>query len=273
MGGTGLGLATCERLIALHGGVIEFQSEAGKGSVFTAVLPCSGKPAVGLQEEEPATLEHEQPSTITILCVDDNATHFSDIQKNLKDRNYHTAFVRSYNEALEISKNTTPDILCLDVCVPVTEGRQVADKLLQEPSVENIPAVVISVRSEENPDQKHGSRFYLPKPIKPDRLRLTMQKIGSTNLANVLVIDDDNIVKHIICNVLNNEGLNVRTASNGIEALEQLSTFTPQVILLDLMMPRMDGFTLLEHLETDPVWNEIPVGRAHSERTFYVRHK
>ncbi len=259
VGGTGLGLASCQRLIALHGGVIEFQSTPGKGSVFTAVFPCSGKQVTSPQETNLDIQQPEQASTITILCVDDGTTHFSDIQKNLKDRNYNTASLKSYNEALDISKTATPDILCLDICVPITEGRQVAKELLREPSLRNIPAMIISVRSEENSDHKPGSRIYLPKPIKPNKLLLTMQKIGSANLTDVLIVDDDDIVKHVITSVLDNKGLNVRTASNGIEALEQLSTFTPQVILLDLMMPRMDGLTLLEHLESDAVWNKIPV--------------
>ncbi len=273
-GGTGLGLALAERMIRLQGGRIDVTSEPGVGSEFTVVLP-------RVVEATPADPPAQRPASrlplpsspswtrdpgdggifpqVTILCVDDEPDALKYLQLTFEDAGYRVLTARGHDEAIEGARADRPDLICLDLSMPGKDGFAVVKSLRADPALADVPILVVSATSEESRALRAGARRYLAKPAEASALVEAVHELLGAEPGDVLVVEDDPDARRLAADALIERGLHVRTASNGREALQRLAEAVPGAVVLDLMMPVMDGFTVLFHLSQNPAWRMIPV--------------
>ena len=280
VGGTGLGLCIALQFAEMHGGRIEVESEFGEGSEFTFVLPLdvrSGS-ATNMQTTSPvshapggicgttvvsrplnATAQQDVPGGITILCVDDEPDSLELLRVSFVDAGYNVLLADGHDAAVAQARAHRPDLICLDLRMPGKDGFDVMEDLQADATLASIPVIVVSVSSSESQARAAGARYYLPKPVDVQELRTTVRHILAEGDTKILVVEDDPDALRLASTTLTAAGMDVSLATNGREALDRLSESLPSVILLDLMMPVMDGFELLDHLQRDPLYRDIPV--------------
>jgi CheY-like chemotaxis protein len=284
IGGTGLGLAISAHYVRMHGGRIDVASEFGKGTEFTVVLPILAKapPAISgprngaIPRHNGAVLEptearlrpclenHVPPgqacSGFSILCIDDEPDILTFLQLTFEDAGYDVMLACDHDGAIAEAKARRPDLICLDLNMPDKDGFEVLKTLRADADLCDVPVVVVSVSSEEAAKCiASGAHRYLAKPVLALDLMATVREVLAGESGSVLIVEDDPDSARLFADLLAEEGLDVRTAANGREGLDRLAESVPSVIVLDLMMPIMDGFTFLERVQDDPVWCQIPV--------------
>ncbi|MEM1418732.1 MAG: response regulator, partial [Myxococcota bacterium] len=265
-GGTGLGLALCRQFAQLLGGRMEVESMAGEGSVFTVVLPRRGrkhKTSTSRMRVVPmGELSGElDGGTGRVLLIDDDARASALIQGTLAKAGYEVEHASDGPTGLAAAARKRPDVIVLDVLLPGERGFDILGELKAEPSLADVPVVLVTMDGERSLGVALGATDYVDKPEKPvDVERITGvvdRQLGRQG--TVLVVDDDEAVREVLERALTKEGYEVRTASNGEEALERLAENRPGLLLLDLMMPKVDGFEVLERLREDAALRSLPV--------------
>ncbi len=279
VGGTGLGLALSERMIRLHGGRIDVTSEPENGSEFAVVLPrhalarhnepapkpapalkpAPAPPPVSMPPLVPGLVSYLEPQGVSILCVDDEPDALKYLQLTFEDAGYRVFTAGSHDEAVTGARLHRPDLICLDLSMPGKDGFEVLRSLRADSALVSVPILVVAATSEESRALRAGARRYLAKPAEAGALVEAVHDMLGGDGGDVLIVEDDADTCKLSAAALSDRGLTVRTAVNGREAIERLSEATPAAIVLDLMMPVMDGFTFLDHLGYDPVWRNIPV--------------
>lgn len=273
-GGSGLGLSICRELVAQMGGRIGFVSELGKGthfSVFLPRIPTSERydrkepevfEAFSLREREgdPADGESRVRGT-TLLVIDDDAK-VRDLLVRLLTKDGHRVLVAEDGRAgLRLAEEHRPDAITLDVVMPGgMDGWEVLRRLKESPATSAIPVIMVSVMAEQEHALALEVEDYLVKPIDVDHLVRVVERV--TRLApqrNLLLVDDDAGSLATMARLLEASGWTVLAAGNGAEALDILAKTRPAAIVLDLMMPEMDGFEFLQHLGDDSQLKSIPV--------------
>jgi signal transduction histidine kinase/DNA-binding response OmpR family regulator/CHASE3 domain sensor protein len=199
------------------------------------------------------------PHGATILCVDDEPDVLKLLSLTLEEAGYDVMLAQDYEGAINCARAHPPDLICLDLCMPGKDGFEVMKALRLDPGLARVPVLVISVSSEEARALAAGARCYLAKPVDSEDLVATVREVLALQTGSVLVVEDDPDTQRLVAETISEHGLYVRTAANGREALDRLVEATPDVIVLDLMMPVMDGFAFLGHLQLDPVWSRLPV--------------
>ncbi|MDY6993630.1 MAG: response regulator [Pseudomonadota bacterium] len=257
-GGTGLGLAITKEFVEMMGGKIEVASEFGQGSSFTVQLPATviiEQPAQS--PEDNITFEGQG----IILVIDDDRIVRELLKDYLTRSGYAVAVAASGEEGLKLAKKLRPDAILLDVRMPDMDGWRVLSTLKSDPLLWDTPIIMISVEEQSDMSYAFGATDYLVKPVGREQLANLLEKyhIGDDSQGLVMVIDDDTITRELMANRLKNEGWRVFKAENGKVALEHLDDKKPALILLDLLMPEMDGFEFLVHLRQNEKWREIPV--------------
>ena len=255
-GGTGLGLALSRRLCRMMGGDVTVESEAGRGSTFTIRLPAHVADSV---EEPAATAAVESPRAGpgTVLVIDDEAAVRDLMQRFLTKEGFRVVTAHGGEEGLRQARELRPDAITLDVMMPGMDGWAVLSALKAEPEIADIPVVMLTIVDDKNLGYALGASDYLTKPIDRERLVTVLKQYRRDR--PVLVVDDDVAVRHLFRRFLEPEGYAVVEAENGRVALERLREVSPSVILLDLMMPEMDGFDFAAELRRHEVWREIPI--------------
>jgi signal transduction histidine kinase/CheY-like chemotaxis protein/HAMP domain-containing protein len=254
-GGTGLGLAITRKLARMMGGDVTVASEPGKGSVFAVRLPAGSDPVA-----KAATNGSRPPSNDCVLVVDDDATARELIAEQLKAEGFSVVTAAGGLEGLKLAKDLRPIAITLDVMMPDLDGWSVLAALRQDADLAEIPVIMITILDEHRRGVALGAAGYLTKPIDRERLhRMVSRFRASARPTRVLLVDDDKDQRERLRGWLEGEQWAVQESGNGREALTRLQADKPDVILLDLMMPEMDGFAVVAALQKEPRWRDIPV--------------
>jgi signal transduction histidine kinase/CheY-like chemotaxis protein len=260
-GGTGLGLAITKSFCEMLGGEISATSEPGKGSEFTVRLPAA-LPEEEAEEVE-APLREAAPAradATTVLVIDDDASARDLMRRFLGREGFRVLTAASGAEGLQLARERAPDVITLDILMPGMDGWAVLSELKAEPRLAEIPVVVVTITDDQNLGYALGASEYMTKPIDRRQLAAILHKYEATRgAAPVLIVDDDALSRALIRDEVEKAGCRVAEAENGRVALDRVGVELPSLIFLDLMMPEMDGFEVLETLRCEPAWQAIPV--------------
>lgn len=266
-GGTGLGLAISHRFCHMMGGDIEVSSQPGQGSTFMVRLPVTvvdrkTETAMYLTGDTsgPTTLSSDSNSSDLILVIDDDPTTRDLMQRFLSKEGFRVEVAAGGAEGLRLTQELRPAAITLDVMMPGMDGWAVLTTLKANPDLADIPVVMLTMVDDKNLGFALGASDYLTKPIERDRLATVLHKYRCVQpRCSVLVVEDDPLAREMMLRLLEKENWQVVSAENGQVALKQMAAHQPELILLDLMMPEMDGFQFINELRKTAEWRTIPV--------------
>jgi ammonium transporter len=275
-GGTGLGLTISRRFCQMMGGDILVESAVGEGTTFTVILPAVVVDE-GIDEQKATTTQISEGRRITseiralqhdatVLVIDDDPNVRDLISRTLEKEGFTVRTASSGQQGIDMARQMRPDVITLDVMMGGMDGWQVLAEIKEDEEISHIPVVMVTMVDDKNRGFALGASDYLTKPI--DRRRLThllnqyRHNRGDTDHLSpgkILIVEDDEDTRDVLARILQRSGWDTLSAANGIEALEHIADIEPNLILLDLMMPKMDGFQFVAALQTEQKWRKIPV--------------
>lgn len=268
-GGTGLGLAISRRFAALMGGDITVASELGRGSTFTLRLPATVKAKDNVTDVYYHEVQPFNPAASgkrergVVVVIDDDPAARELITHHLTREGFHVESAASGEAGLKLVRQLKPDIITLDVMMPHMDGWSVLGHLKAEEEIAHIPVIMLTMVEDRNLGYSLGAADYLMKPINRERLVKTIQRYqsGGETPGRVLIVEDDLPTRELVRRTLQKEGWETIEAGNGREALDVLAKLpqNPALIILDLMMPEVDGFQFLEIIRKSEQWQNVPV--------------
>jgi PAS domain S-box-containing protein len=263
--GTGLGLAITKRLVEQQGGKLSLESELGKGSRFTFTLPLGS----GASARSPIAGPALHPNVAVagggkkplILVVDDEIPA-RELLSSYLDSEYRTITAECGAEAVKKAHELRPDAITLDVLMSGGSGFETLVELRKSPDTANIPIIIVSIVDQKQVGFALGAADYLVKPIRKPLLLETIRKhvprLDEDETA-ILLVDDDRTTLELLEETLRSAGYLTQSVQSGAKALEMLSSNRFSALVLDLLMPGMDGFEVIRHVRAQPAWKELPI--------------
>jgi signal transduction histidine kinase/DNA-binding response OmpR family regulator len=264
-GGTGLGLAISRHFAQMMGGDIVVTSELGRGTIFTVEVPRKVKPANAEESRHVAKAGPARPraAASTLLVIDDDPLAYESLRRALEHGGVNVVSATSGEEGIEKAHALHPDVITLDVLMEGMNGWETLSRLKSDPLLADVPVIMLTVMDEQNKGFSLGVSEYLVKPAESRELTALVAKYldGATaqGSGDLLLIDDDRVSRIRMASILREQGWGVREAENGRDALARMQDGMPSLILLDLVMPEMDGFTFLTEIRKSTDFRKIPV--------------
>jgi signal transduction histidine kinase/CheY-like chemotaxis protein len=257
-GGTGLGLVISRRFAQMMGGEITVESLPGSGSTFTLTVPCN----VDVERRrsgDAVAVEAAPAGAGTVLVIDDEVAVHEILKRTLTKYGFRIQSAFSGEEGLRLARKLHPQMITLDVMMPGMDGWTVLAALKSDTDLAEIPVIMLTIVDNKNLGYALGAVDYLTKPIDRARLAAVLLRYGGSAANVALVVEDDSVSREMLRRSLESNAWSVLEADNGRSALEQLALVRPNVVLLDLMMPEMDGFEFLAEMHRHNEWKTIPV--------------
>ncbi|MDH5607463.1 MAG: response regulator, partial [Anaerolineae bacterium] len=258
VGGSGLGLSITQHLVEMQGGKIWLKSKEGEGSTFYFTLPIAN-PTTGIKVQQPEVITGDK----IIVSIDDDSKVIDLYKRYLNTHGYQVVAITNPQEALTQIKQIKPHAITVDIMMPSRDGWQVIGDIKSDPATQNIPIIICSIVDDQERGFNLGAADYLVKPILEDEFVTTIKSLklnGDSAQNNILIIDDDpNILQLVEKAVRNDPSLRFKFAQGGVKGLNSIRQERPDAVLLDLFMPDLDGFSVLETLKSDIELKEIPI--------------
>jgi signal transduction histidine kinase/DNA-binding response OmpR family regulator len=279
-GGTGLGLAICKRFTELMGGRLTAESKIGKGSSFHLQLPAETKnqatsnlPVVSgvltlekyaedaVSVRQGNNQDNDRRKRLSrVLVIDDDETVHDMLFRLLSKEGFLVETADDGESGMSKALELKPDVIVLDVLMPGMDGWDVLTRLKNNPQTESIPVVMLTMVDDRSKGYTLGVTDYIYKPVDREKLVTALTRcVRYGDTAPILIVDDDAAQRDLLKRTLEREGWETIRAHNGRAALEAIRARTPSIIILDLMMPEMDGFELIHTLRKNSETREIPV--------------
>jgi len=259
-GGTGLGLTISRSLCQLLGFRLDVRSAPGLGTTFHIDLTGAGPSQITARKSAPQLPAPVAPETDRpILIIDDEADSRVLLTHCIEEAGYRVITASSGPQGLQMARAQRPALITLDLMMPGMAGLEVLKELKAAPDLRPIPVVVVSIVAKESKGILLGTVDLLDKPVDRQELAAVLRRNLGAGHPRVLLVEDDPDMQTLVAGWLREEGQEVRVAGNGKEALAELEAFAPSLVLLDLLMPEMDGLTFLKTIRQDPRWLHLPV--------------
>lgn len=257
-GGTGLGLALSRRFVQMLGGSLLVESRPKVGSTFTVRIPVNlvSEKAYGAR----TVIAEPAPANNLVLAIDDEPSVEELLSRSLAKHGFRVHPAYTGEEGIRLARKLRPVAITLDVMMPGMDGWMVLSVLKADAELRDIPVIMLTISDNQNLGYTLGATEYLSKPIDRERLLSVLMRYRTAESAtSALIVEDDSDSRELLRRALEGEGWKARTAENGRVALDLIAEQRPGVILLDLMMPEMDGFEFVSALRQQPEQRNIPI--------------
>jgi len=260
--GTGLGLAITQRLAELHGSTLGLESQSGQGSCFYFSLPVGPSPRQSQARE--IKFKTIVGKALKVLVIEDDRDAAQLIQANLSSAGYETVVCNNPEDAAKEAAEMQPDVVTLDLLMKPASGWEVLLQLKRNLRTTYIPVIVISIVDQPAIGTSLGADEYLVKPVDRASLlaavrRCLALKQGPSPQRPILVVEDDTPTREVVAELLTAQGYAVATAEDGEQARAQMDAGLPELVILDLMLPKVSGFELLAEWRSKPRTADLPV--------------